>query len=118
MTRTVTGTPSADAGGYRTLSLDVVDGLARLRLDRPGRQNAIDAVMARELALAATALAADRSVRAVLLRGNGPMFSAGGDITDFTGAGADRLPDRLRTMIDDFHVAVERLATLDVPVVA
>lgn len=105
------------AGSYGTLTLDTVGGLAHLRLDRPGQHNAIDAMMARDLARAATALAADGSVRAVLLRGNGPMFSAGGDIGDFTDAGA-ALPDRLRTMIDDFHRAVERLATLDVPVVA
>ena len=101
----------------RTLTLDVVDGLARLRLDRPAQHNAIDAVMARDLARAATALGGDGAARAVLLRGNGPTFSAGGDIGDFTAAGAD-LPDRLHTMIDDFHLAVERLAALDVPVVA
>lgn len=110
----------AVAGPYRTLTLDVVDGVADLRLDRPDRNNAIDAAMARDLAGAAAALtahAADGSVRAVLLRGNGSMFSAGGDVGAFVDAGPD-LPDRLHSMIDAFHLAVERLATLDAPVVA
>ncbi|TCK24536.1 enoyl-CoA hydratase/isomerase family protein [Pseudonocardia endophytica] len=117
MEHAIAGTPSANPAPYRTLTLDVVDGLARLRLDRPAQRNAIDACMAADLARATAALAADRSVRAVLLSGNGPTFSAGGDIGDFVEAGSG-LPDRLHAMIDDFHLAVERLAALDVPVVA
>ncbi|MEU7812834.1 enoyl-CoA hydratase-related protein [Pseudonocardia sp. NPDC049154] len=108
----------AAAPRYSTLTLDVADGLATLRLDRPKQNNAIDAAMGHDLAVASTALAEDPTVRAVLLAGNGPMFTAGGDIDVFTGTPAADLPDTLRRMIDDYHFALDRLTSLDAPVVA
>jgi Enoyl-CoA hydratase/carnithine racemase len=110
------------AGGpsvpFTTLTLRVADGVATVRLDRPEHGNAIDEAMARELSELATRLAEDPSVRVVLLGGNGPMFSAGGDIDLFTSTPAAGLPPLLRRMIDDYHLALERLAELEAPIVA
>lgn len=106
------------AAPYSTLTVDVTDGIATVRLDRPRDNNAIDVAMARDLAHAAARLSETPGLRAVLLGGNGPMFTAGGDIEVFTGAGPGELPDTLRGMIDDFHLAIERLTALDAPMVA
>lgn len=103
---------------FSTLTVDVTAGIATIRLDRPDHHNAIDTVMARDLAGAATALAEERDLRAVLVCGNGPMFTVGGDIELFTSTPAAALPDCLRGLIDDFHLAIERLTTLDAPMVA
>lgn len=103
---------------YNTLTVEVTDGIATIRLDRPARNNAIDAAMARDLAVAATRLAGTSGLRAVLLGGNGPMFTAGGDIEVFTGTAPAQLPDLLRGMVDDFHLAIEKLTSLDAPMVA
>jgi len=108
--------PASDsAAPFTTLTLDVADGIATVRLDRPDQHNAIDVAMARDLSELATRLAEDPSVRVVLLLGNGPMLTAGGDVPML--AGAQQLPDVLRRMIDDYHLALERLTELDAPLV-
>ncbi|HSN04883.1 MAG TPA: enoyl-CoA hydratase-related protein [Nitrospira sp.] len=55
-------------------------GTARVTLNRPDRRNAFDARMVEELREAFTTLGQDRSVRAIILAGNGPAFCAGADI--------------------------------------
>jgi methylglutaconyl-CoA hydratase len=54
-------------------------GLARVTLDRPEKHNAFTAETIRQLTQAFVALGGDGAVRAVLLAGNGPSFSAGAD---------------------------------------
>jgi methylglutaconyl-CoA hydratase len=55
-------------------------GVATVTMDRPEVRNAFDEVLIGELTQAAGRLAADDDVRAVVLTGAGPAFSAGGDI--------------------------------------
>jgi len=61
---------------------------------------------------------AGRDVRAVLIAGNGPNFTVGGDLGLFAGTAHEQLPNRLRRMIDSYHLAIERLTSIDAPVVA
>jgi enoyl-CoA hydratase/carnithine racemase len=65
----------------------VVDGVARVRLDRPDKLNALTLPMLRELADTAHRLRADRELRAVVISGAGDAFCAGLDF-------ASVLPDR------------------------
>jgi 2-(1,2-epoxy-1,2-dihydrophenyl)acetyl-CoA isomerase len=74
--------------------------------------------MAADLLEAATLIAENSAVRAVLIAGNGPNFTVGGDLAVFTGTAREELPDRLRRMIDSYHLAIERLTSIDAPVVA
>jgi len=63
-------------------------------LNRPEARNAMSFAMVRELGEVFAAVAGDREVRAVLLRGAGGNFCAGGDIKDMAGArGAEPGPD-------------------------
>jgi len=65
---------------YHTISLAQRDAVAYLHLQRPERENRIDAQLLRELAAACEALADDPQVRAVVLSGGeGPTFSSGWD---------------------------------------
>jgi 2-(1,2-epoxy-1,2-dihydrophenyl)acetyl-CoA isomerase len=106
------------AGPLRTVLLDFAGGVATLRLNRPDKGNAIDESMAADLAEAATQIAEKPDVRAVLIAGNGPNFTVGGDLGLFAGTAHEQLPNRLRRMIDSFHLAIERLTSIDAPVVA
>ncbi|MEH2535370.1 2-(1,2-epoxy-1,2-dihydrophenyl)acetyl-CoA isomerase [Bradyrhizobium sp. AZCC 1588] len=106
------------AGPLRTVLLDFKDGIATLRLNRPDKGNAIDAEMAADLAEAATQIAERADVRAVLIAGNGANFTVGGDLGLFAGTAREQLPDRLRRMIDAYHLTIERLTGIDAPVVA
>jgi 2-(1,2-epoxy-1,2-dihydrophenyl)acetyl-CoA isomerase len=70
----------------------VEDGVATLTMNRPEARNALTGAMQAALSEALPRLAADRSVRAVVLTGAGGAFCAGGDVKGFaartSGAGA------------------------------
>lgn len=67
---------------YETLRLEAVrPSVARLVLTRPDKHNALDPVMISELSHAATHLAADTGIRAVILAADGNSFCAGGDLS-------------------------------------
>ena len=55
-------------------------GFATLWLNRPEKNNAFNAEMIRELILALDLIAADKTLRFLLLRGRGRHFSAGADL--------------------------------------
>jgi enoyl-CoA hydratase/carnithine racemase len=59
------------------------DGVCELRLNRPEERNAITFGMYEALSRGLIAASADAGVRAVLLSGEGPGFSAGNDLNDF-----------------------------------
>lgn len=69
------------------------DGVAVVTLNRPSALNAMNAQLKAELAGVIADLAADDSVRAVVLTGAGRAFCAGGDITEMDPA---RAPDVTR----------------------
>lgn len=93
-------------------------GLVTIRFERPDHHNAIDLRFTRDLAEITARLADDPSVRTVLLTGAGPTFNVGGDIELFGRTEPGEFPALLREMIDDYHLALGRLAALDAPVVA
>jgi 2-(1,2-epoxy-1,2-dihydrophenyl)acetyl-CoA isomerase len=98
------------------VSLDFDDGLARLRLARPDRRNAIDRVLVSALADAVGRVQADPSVRALLIGADGPSFTVGGDLEHFS-AHADDLAAELDSMVGTLHAALTQLAALPIPVV-
>jgi enoyl-CoA hydratase/carnithine racemase len=59
-------------------------GVADVRLNRPDKLNAMDLALATALVETGEALAADRSVRAVVLSGEGRGFCAGLDLAAFS----------------------------------
>jgi enoyl-CoA hydratase/carnithine racemase len=67
------------------VSLRIADGIAELRMTRPEKRNALDPAMFDALLEAGKALAADPSVRAVVLSGEGRAFCAGLDVATFAG---------------------------------
>ena len=75
------------------LIIDVKDHVAEVTLNRPDKFNAVDFAMWTELGDAGRSLAADKSVRAVVLRGAGDNFCSGIDVTSFQQAGAAVLED-------------------------
>ena len=61
------------------LSVDT-RGVATLALARPEKHNALSQALIDALRTAATEIAADKSIRVVILTGQGPSFCAGGDL--------------------------------------
>ncbi len=88
------------------------DGIATLILNRPQARNALSEALIDGLSAALKNIAADRSVRAVVLAANGPVFSAGHDLREMTAHRND--PDRGRAY---FHWLFERSAEIMLSVV-
>jgi isohexenylglutaconyl-CoA hydratase len=72
----------------QTLLLNLEAGVLHVTLDRPDSRNAMSLVMVGELRAVLAAVQGDLSVRAIVLRGAGGHFCAGGDIKDMAAARA------------------------------
>jgi enoyl-CoA hydratase len=84
--------------GFSSLQIThVEDGILQVVMSAPGRLNAAGAEMHRELAEIWDVVDADPDTRAVIVRGAGAHFSAGGDL------------DLVQEMADDFAVRVRVL---------
>ncbi|MEQ9149927.1 MAG: enoyl-CoA hydratase-related protein, partial [Parvibaculum sp.] len=68
------------------------NGVATLTLNRPKQRNSLSEELMRALTAELNAVAADASVRAVILAASGPAFCAGHDLKELTAArsGGDR----------------------------
>ena len=65
---------------YKTIRLEITERKATLTLNRPQAMNAMDFTMMRELADCFEALHNEKNVQVVVLKGEGKVFSAGGDV--------------------------------------
>src|SRR3954462_15643864 len=70
-------------GHEERVRVTVDGGVADVRLNRPEKRNALDPAMFEALVNTGTELAKDRSVRVVVLSGEGPDFCAGLDFGSF-----------------------------------
>lgn len=72
--------------------LEILDGVADVRLDRPEKHNGLDVAMIDALIAAADTIAAAPAVRAVVLSGEGASFCAGLDFPAFMANAAELIP--------------------------
>ena len=96
--------------------LDVADGIARLRLNRPDAANGMSVELLRALCDAIMACHGHPDLRVVLLSGEGTNFCAGGDVRAFANE-----PDRgefVGDLAHLFHHFVRAITAVQAPVVA
>ncbi|GAU76423.1 enoyl-CoA hydratase-related protein [Fusibacter sp. 3D3] len=65
---------------FSKISYEVNDSVAVIALNSPKNLNAFDELMIDDVLTALEKAEADASIRVVVIKGNGPAFSAGGDI--------------------------------------
>jgi 2-(1,2-epoxy-1,2-dihydrophenyl)acetyl-CoA isomerase len=97
--------------------LEVADGVATLCFNRPQVMNAMNADMMIEFRAAAEQVQNDGSVRAVVLRGEGGAFLAGGDLALFHER-LKELPDVVVRWGREMHFAILALRRMPKPVLA
>ncbi len=104
-----------------SILLERAGPVATLTLNRPDALNTLDFAMMEALVSHTAALAADQSLRCVVLKGAGRHFMAGGDLRTF----AEMLPlpgmerkARFTALIGRLHAAIENLQRMPHPVVA
>ena len=103
------------------VAIDIADHIATVTLTRPEKHNALDVAMFEAIAGAAERLAAEPSVRAVVLHGDGPSFCSGLDVAGVMAnqPGSDDLMAPLREPAPNwFQRPVYRWIELPVPVIA
>ncbi len=102
---------------FETLLYETRDGVAYITLNREDAANAINLQMGRDLMLAALRCDEDPGVRAVLIRAQGKIFCAGGDLGSFSSAG-EGMPRLLKELTTYLHAAISSFARMSAPVVA
>lgn len=97
------------------------DGIADVRLIRADKMNALDPAMFEGIAEAIDQLKADKTVRVVVLSGEGRAFCAGLDLSSMTSGGASvgkDLTDRTNGIANLFQYVAWGWRELEVPVIA
>ena len=92
----------------------LADGVAVVTLRRPSKRNALSIELRDDVSDVFDQLGVDTTVRAIIVTGEGPIFSAGFDLTEF----ADPDPDHQQTLwqsSDRFHHTILRCP---IPVIA
>ncbi|KRE12412.1 enoyl-CoA hydratase [Bosea sp. Root483D1] len=96
------------------------DGIATLTLNRPEARNPLSEAMLAALSETLAEIAADHSVRAVVLAAAGPVFSAGHDLKEMSARRAD--PDRGRAYFADIlgrcSGVMQQITALPQPMIA
>jgi enoyl-CoA hydratase/carnithine racemase len=103
------------------LHIESQAGIVRLTLNRPERRNALSEGMLTELEAAFTRIAADRTMRVVVLAAAGPIFCSGHDMTEMVGrskedyqalfARCSRVMQQIRRLPQPVIARVQGLAT-------
>ena len=94
--------------------LDINNGIAKLTFNRPQQLNSIDVSMASALEEKVQDLKQDKSVKVIVISGEGRCFGAGGSLSAFK-SGSE---STAKEIIDPMHRAVTMLTNMDAIVIA
>jgi len=103
------------------VNLEIEDGVAWIRMNRPKALNALDTSLTRALIETTQQVADDPAVRCVVLGSTSEHFMAGGDLKEFSTI-LDKEPAERRRIFADFihrmHPLVLTVRGMDKPVIA
>lgn len=102
---------------YETIRVDVAEGVVEVALNRPEVLNALDQQVAEELCGVLDWAAGREDVRALLLRGEGRAFCAGGDLRAMQAAVAGEPAEFFERPLAKIHEAALALERLPKPTV-
>jgi enoyl-CoA hydratase/carnithine racemase len=95
-------------------------GVALLTMNRPEQRNTLSEAMLASFAEVLADIAADRTVRAVVLAANGPVFCAGHDLKELTARRSDADGGRLyfQRVMETCSTVMQQIVGLPQPVIA
>jgi 2-(1,2-epoxy-1,2-dihydrophenyl)acetyl-CoA isomerase len=103
---------------YETILLDVEENVATVTMNRPEAMNALNLQLGEELVDAMTRCRSDSNVRAVVLKGAGRAFCAGGDLKAFSEFLQADPVTAFRTLASKLHVGIVEVRHMEKPVIA
>jgi len=98
---------------YQTITFDINDGIALLRLNRPERMNALSTQMRAEITDAATA--AGGAARVLVITGEGKAFCSGQDLSD---SGDVSATDLERVLRDEYEPMLHAIGNCKIPTIS
>lgn len=97
------------------IQVAIIESIAIVELNRPESLNAIDQTTAEAFFSSLQSLAEMPDLRALIIKGRGRGFCAGGDVATFQG---EEAPDRTDALIRTVHAGLEILVALPQPSIA
>jgi enoyl-CoA hydratase/carnithine racemase len=103
--------PDSDQLNAPDPALLTVDGpIATITLNRPAAYNSINLAIAKKLELLAAQVEADKTIRVLVIQGEGRAFSAGGDLQTIGAAvEADTIAPVVGELLKHYHAFIEIL---------
>lgn len=111
---------SKPTAGASVLTRQDIDQIALLTLNRPSARNALSEELLAALTDTFADISADRSVRTVVLAGNGPAYCAGHDLKELTAHRSDADGGRayFKHIMTTCSTMMQAIVTLPQPVIA
>lgn len=102
---------------FKLIHFSIEQSIAYITLNRPNEGNAFNLQLATEFNQAANICQHDETIRAVLIKANGKLFCAGGDLASMAKAG-QQVDAALKALTDQLHGAFSTLSRMRAPVIA
>jgi len=104
---------------FETVNVHLSEGAATVELSRPEVLNAWNAQLGADLLAAVRGVAADDSIRAVVITGSGRAFSSGADLREVGGETTpEGRPDVYTMLTERYHPIMHAIREMPKPVVA
>jgi len=94
-----------------TVKLERFDNYVTLSLNRPEKRNALNQALLNDINEAVTSIENDKSIRAVVVRGEGRVFSSGLDLAEVDRLEGEHNPANIQTVF-------QRLEAMPIPTIA
>ena len=102
---------------YKTIIFEIRDNIAFIKLNRPDHYNSLNELMAKELLEISYECDTNKSVRCVILTGQGEKaFCSGGDLKSFHEQG-DNVSRHLKEVTHFLHGAIRRFSRMNAPLI-
>jgi len=102
---------------YETIKLDIDKGIATLTLNRPEVFNSLNELMHKELKSALTNVKKDKSLRVLIITGEGRAFCAGQDLNDRSVNNNDEKLDLGASIEKKYNPLIKSIYNLEIPVI-
>jgi enoyl-CoA hydratase/carnithine racemase len=103
---------------WRHFQFHISDGVATVRLDRPGKLNALTFEAYADLRDLLAELPQRGDTRVLVVRGSGRAFCSGGDVNEIIGATLSMPPDDLLAFTRMTGEVIQRMRECPVPIIA
>jgi 2-(1,2-epoxy-1,2-dihydrophenyl)acetyl-CoA isomerase len=101
---------------YETLTIDIIDNIAYITLNRPERLNSFDMKLGEELYDILQDINTKSEIKAVVIKGTGKGFCGGGDVKEMYAA--DDKSQFLRDLTKAIHKCVIEMRNMEKPIIA